>query len=74
MPRATRTTSKETAIRLERSAHILARMHDELRASAPSPRTTRLIERNERERAKLAEKLGALRDSAPLTRPARVNK
>jgi hypothetical protein len=72
MARATRSSHKETAAYLERLAHLLARVHDELRASAPSPRTARLLERNERERAKLAEKLGALRDSAPLSRPARV--
>jgi hypothetical protein len=59
-------------IRLERSAHLLGRMHEELRALPASSRATRLIERNERERARIAEKLGALRDQAPLTRPARV--
>lgn len=72
MARATRATSQQTVIKLERSAHILLRVQDELRALPASARTTRLLERNERERAKIAEKLGALRDQTPLTQPARV--
>ena len=44
---------------------MLARFHDELRALAPSARTQRLIDRNERERIAIGEKLGALRGAKP---------
>lgn len=47
-------------------------MHEELRALPASSRTTRLIERNEAARAKIAEKLGTLRGDFPFQRPAGV--
>lgn len=44
---------------------MLARFHDELRALPPSARTQRLLERNERERTAIGERLGALRGAQP---------
>ena len=61
MARAKRATSQRTIVRLERSAHVLARFHEELRALAPSSRATRLLERNAKEQARIADTLGELR-------------
>lgn len=72
MARATRASQLKDIVKLQRSAHVLARVRDELLALAPSSRTTRLLERNQQEQTRTAEKLGALRDGAPLTPPARV--
>lgn len=71
MARAKRAPEKQTLVRLERTAHILIRVHDELRAGPASFRTTRLIERNERERLRIAERLGELREQVP-TQAAKV--
>ena len=49
-------------VALERSAHVLARMHDELRSLPDSTRAAWLLERNRKAQAKIAEKLGTLRD------------
>lgn len=62
MARATRATQLRTIVELERSAHVLARMHDELCAVPESTRTKWLIERNEKARARIAEKLDAARE------------
>lgn len=62
MARQTRASQLRTIVELERSAHVLARMHDELRAAPDSTRTKWLLERNEKARARIAEKLEAARE------------
>jgi hypothetical protein len=66
MARATRASHLRTIVELEKSAYRLARFHDELCAAPDSVRTRWLLERNQKARAKTAEKLGTLREkSAP---------
>lgn len=72
MARATQASDLKTINRLERSVHVLARVRDELMAAAPSARTSRLLERNDKERAKIADKLGVLRGQPAPEQPARV--
>lgn len=70
MARAPRAIQLKDVVKLERSAHVLARVRDELLALPPSSRATRLLERNEQESARVAEKLGTLRNGTPPTPPA----
>jgi hypothetical protein len=72
MARSKRPISQRTIVKLERSAHILTRFHEELRAMPASSRSARLIERNEKERAKIAESLGELRLQVDTQRPLDV--
>lgn len=62
MARALRASPQQTIVQLERSAHTLARMRDELHALPISTRSRWLLERNEKASAKIAQKLEQTRD------------
>ncbi len=62
MAREPRVTHQRTIIRLERSAHVLTRVHEELRASPSSARITRLLEANQNARAEIAQRLQGIRE------------
>lgn len=61
MARALRASPQQTIVQLERSAHTLARMRDELQALPFSTRSRWLLERNGKAAAKIAEKLAQAR-------------
>lgn len=62
MARALRASPQQTIVQLERSAHTLARMRDELHALPTSTRSRWLLGRNEKAAAKIAQKLEQTRD------------
>lgn len=70
MARALRASPQQTIVQLERSAHTLARMRDELQALPVSTRSRWLLERNQKAAAKIAQKLEQTRDKLAGKQPA----